>query len=136
MSNTTDQATNSPGEAGLLAARSFIAAFNKQNHEELAGTLNYPHTRLAKGKFFTISSAADFIALSHKGEDALHKEGWGHTTIGKQSIVHEGPDKVHMALSIHRHRADTTIYNTFDTMWIATLNNGHWGIQFRSSYLR
>ena len=24
----------------------------------------------------------------------------------------------------------------FDTLWIATLDDGHWGIQFRSSFLR
>lgn len=34
---------------GENAARAFIDAFNAQNHEALAATLNYPHIRLAGG---------------------------------------------------------------------------------------
>ncbi len=28
-----------------------------------------------------------------------------------------------------------TVYNQFETFWIATCQDTHWGIQFRSSYL-
>ena len=41
-----------------------------------------------------------------------------------------------MSLTIHRCHEDGSVYNTFDTLWIATCDDGHWGIQFRSSYLR
>ena len=51
-------------------------------------------------------------------------------------VVHSGEDKVHVAIRNDRCRADGTVYNQFDTLWIATLQDGHWGIQFRSSYLR
>jgi hypothetical protein len=40
-----------------------------------------------------------------------------------------------MALSIDRCHADDSVYNQFETLWIATEVDGHWGIQFRSSYL-
>ena len=52
------------------------------------------------------------------------------------SVVHEGPDKVHLSLNYDRCREDGSVYNSFDTLWVATLQDGHWGIQFRSSYLR
>ena len=32
-------------------------------------------------------------------------------------------------------RADGSIYHRFKSLWIATEQDGHWGIQFRSSYL-
>jgi len=34
-----------------------------------------------------------------------------------------------------RRREDGTVYNEFDSLWIVTEQDGHWGVQFRSSYL-
>ena len=50
--------------------------------------------------------------------------------------VHEGQDKVHLAIKNHRINNSGDAYNSFDTLWIVTLAEDHWGIQFRSSYLR
>jgi len=125
-------ATHSPATG---AAQAFIEAFNAHDHEKLAGTLNYPHVRLAGGRFVTVDSAADFVTRSRKGSSELAAENWDHTVLRHIEVIHSGPDKVHMALSIDRCHADGGVYNRFDTLWIATLQDGHWGIQFRSSYL-
>ena len=121
--------------AGMHAAQRFISAFNAQDHEALAQTLNYPHVRLAGGRFVTVESPQDFAELSRKGEPRLAKEGWHHTEIESISAAQAGDDKVHLAMRINRCRKDGTVYNRFDTMWIATLADEHWGIQFRSSFL-
>jgi hypothetical protein len=120
---------------GIDAARAFIDAFNAQDHERLAGTLNYPHVRLANGHFVTIESAEAFVARSRKGKAMLEAENWDHTVLESAEVIHSGPDKVHMALGIDRCHADGTVYNHFETFWIATLVDDYWGIQFRSSYL-
>lgn len=120
---------------GPDTARAFIDAFNAQDHERLAGTLNYPHVRLANGRFMTVDSAADFAARSEQIKPSLEAEGWDHTVLRGIDVIHSGPDKVHMSLSIDRCHVDGTVYNHFETFWIATLQDGHWGIQFRSSYL-
>ena len=117
-------------------ASAFIRAFNDQDHDKLAETLNYPHIRLAKGYFHTISTKEDFITLSQNSQEALKKEGWDHTVVESMEAVHEGDDKVHLAIKNHRIDKSGEIYNSFETLWIVTLNDGHWGIQFRSSYLR
>ena len=123
-------------EAAIQSARAFIEAFNDQDHERLASTLNYPHVRLANGRFMTVERAEDFVERSRNNRALLEAEGWDHTVLKAIEVVHNGPDKVHLALSIDRCHADGTVYNQFDTFWIATLQDGHWGIQFRSSYLR
>jgi hypothetical protein len=122
-------------EAAIQSARAFIEAFNAQDHERLAGTLNYPHVRLANGRFMTVQRAEDFVERSRKNKALLEAEGWDHTVLKGIEVVHDGPDKVHMALSIDRCHANGAVYNHFETLWIATLVDGHWGIQFRSSYL-
>jgi len=50
-------------------------------------------------------------------------------------VVQQGPDKAHCALVNHRCRADGAAYLEFDTFWIVTNQDGHWGVKFRSSYL-
>jgi hypothetical protein len=123
-------------QAAMDVARRFIETFNAQDHEGLADTLNYPHVRLALGRFATVERREDFVEISKRGKSRLADEGWHHTEVASMEVVHEGDDKVHLAIRNHRCREDGTPYNTFDTLWIATLVDGHWGIQFRSSYLR
>ncbi|MEE8245129.1 MAG: hypothetical protein V3R27_09035 [Pseudomonadales bacterium] len=122
--------------AALRTAQDFIDRFNAQDHAGLAATLNYPHTRLANGRFVTIADRAEFAALSERNRTRLDAEGWHHTVLTSITVVHAGVDKVHMSLAIDRCHEDGTVYNQFDTLWIATMQDDHWGIQFRSSYLR
>ena len=119
----------------IASVQAFIDAFNAQDHEALATTLNYPHVRLAGGAFTTVATAEEFVARSKKGKALLEAEGWHHTVLHSCEVVHSAPEKAHLALCIDRCHADGEVYNQFETFWIATLQEGHWGIQFRSSYL-
>ncbi len=120
---------------GVEAVEAFIRTFNAQDHERHAETLNYPHIRLANGVFTTIDSAETFIASCRRGESRLREEGWHHTVVASLEVLHAGTDKAHIAIRNDRCHADRTVYHSFDTFWIATLQDGHWGIQFRSSFL-
>ena len=122
-------------EAGIAVVDAFIETFNAQDHERHAETLNYPHIRFANGRFSTIENAVVFIAGSRRGEGRLQEEGWHHTKVANLDVIHSGDDKVHLALRNDRCHEDGTVYHSFDTFWIATLVDDHWGIQFRSSFL-
>ena len=121
---------------GENATRAFVDAFNAQNHEALAATLNYPHIRLAGGRYMTVDTPEQFAEGSASRETRLRAEGWHHTLIRSLEVVHSGAEKEHIALAIDRCSEDGEVYNSFDTLWIATLQDSHWGIQFRSSFLR
>lgn len=118
------------------AVKFFIDTFNAQAHEQHARALNYPHIRLANGKFARLDSADQFAKISASNEARLRAEGWDHTIVRSLEIIHEGEDKVHIAITNDRCLADGSVYKSFETFWIATCVDGHWGIQFRSSYLR
>ena len=126
---------NESAEAGIAAVHTFIETFNAQDHEGHAQSLNYPHIRLANGKFTRLESAEEFAEQSRKAEPLLRKESWHHTVVASLKVLHAGEDKVHLSLRNDRCREDGTVYHTFDTLWIATLVDGHWGILFRSSFL-
>lgn len=119
---------------GIAAAREFIDAFNAQDHERLAAALNYPHVRLARS-FTRIESAAEFAARSRSGEPGLRAEGWHHSVLTAVEAVQGSADKVHLLMRVDRCRESGEVYKSFDTFWVATCRDGHWGIQFRSSFL-
>ena len=122
-------------QAGIDAVHEFVNAFNAQDHERIARSMNYPHIRLAGGRFQTIEDAAQFAAQSIRYEPMLRAEGWVTSKLANAEVIHATPDKVHLALEMLRLDKNGETYNSFQTFWIATLQDGHWGIQFRSSYL-
>ncbi len=121
--------------AGKEAVRAYNDAFNKVDSSAMADAFNFPHIRLASGEFTIIETLEDFLQLQERANAGRVAEGWGHTVIESLEVVHEGPDKVHFAIEYTRRRADDVVYSRFNSLWIATLQDGHWGIQFRSSYM-
>ena len=121
------------GAAGKAAVHAFIDAFNHLDSSAMAGAFNCPHIRLASGKFAIFETQGDFVQRFDANQSALEAEGWHHTVIESLEVVHAVPDKVHLALEYTRRRADDSVYSRFNSLWIATLQDGHWGIQFRSS---
>jgi hypothetical protein len=123
------------GEAGKAVARAYMDAFNSGDISAQADTFNFPHIRLAKGKFTVLETREDYLKNGARMKTALQEEAWHHTVLESLEVIQEGPDKVHLIIENTRRRADDTVYNRFRTLWIATSQDGHWGIQFRSSYL-
>ncbi|ETW95473.1 MAG: hypothetical protein ETSY1_30475 [Candidatus Entotheonella factor] len=119
--------------AGKEAVRAFIEAFNLLDSAAMADAFNFPHIRLASGKFAIFETRDDFVRRFDANKPALEAEGWHHTVIESLEAVHAVPDKVHLAVEYTRRHADDAVYSRFNSLWIATLQDGHWGIQFRSS---
>ena len=122
-------------EKGREALREFLVSFNAQDHERHGRSLNYPHVRLANGHFQHIESAEELAERSRQNKPRLIAEGWHHSEARDLVVVHADDTKVHLAMRMDRCREDGTVYKSFDTFWIATEVDSHWGIQFRSSYL-
>ena len=123
------------GEAGTAVARAYMDAFNRGDISGQADTFNFPHIRLAEGRFAVTETRDAYLKNGPRIQAVLEEEGWHHTVLESLEVIQEGPDKVHRVIENARRRADDTIYNRFKTLWIATLQDGHWGTQFRSSYL-
>ena len=120
---------------GKAAVQAFVDAFNRVDIPAIAASLNFPHIRLNQGKFNIFETREDFIARSANLKANLAAEGWHHTTLESVDVIHAAPEKVHMTIEFTRRHADDSVYTRFQTLWIATLQDGHWGIAFRSSYL-
>jgi hypothetical protein len=108
----------------------FIAAFNAQDREAQDKTFNFPSVRLASNKLHILEKdgpRGDAVARAALDE-------WDHSAWARRDVIHAGPDKVHFDTNFVRYRKDGSVLGEFDSIYVVTCENGHWGIKARSSY--
>ncbi len=125
-----DEAANA---AALKVMDAFMAAFNARDVEAWAGTFLYPHVRFASGKVTVFPDRAAFIAAN--GISALIAgEGWHHSGWDSLEVVQSSADKVHIAVSFTRYRADGEKYASYPSLYIVERGESGWGVRARSSF--
>jgi hypothetical protein len=117
------------------AVERYLDGFNKRDANIMADGFNFPHVRLAKGQFVSIPDAQTFINTQAQVTELLRAEGWDHMTKESMSIVQSGPGKVHLAVHMVRRNSSGQPIHDFNSLWIVTEHEDHWGVQFRSSFL-
>lgn len=110
----------------------FMAALNGRNEAALNDTLNFPHVRIAGGKVAVFERRGDYTFEYFRNRVAA--DGWAHSAWDERTVIHSGPEKVHLAVVFSRFRADGSRIASFRSIYIVTCQDGHWGIQGRSSY--
>ena len=108
----------------------FMAAFNARDPEAHVKTFNFPSVRVASGKM-AILNKDDFTPQRYQTE-ALKE--WDHSKWERRNVVHAGADKVHFDTRFTRYRKDGSVIGGYDSIYIVTCENGHWGIKARSSF--
>jgi len=124
----TDHADAIAGANACLDA--FMAAFNARDLPAWEATFNFPSVRLASGTLAIIEPAYHKPEMFEQG--AL--SDWHHSAWERREVIHAGPDKVHFDTRFTRYRADGSIIGGFDSIYVVTLEDGHWGVKARSSY--
>lgn len=117
----------------MNALDEFMAAFNSRNMDAWSKTLNYPHVRIASGTVRVWETPEEYA-----GRDVFStltsQYGWHHSVWDKREAVQSGKDKVHFATTFSRYDKDGKKIATFDSLYIVTKQNGHWGTLARSSF--
>jgi len=116
--------------AAMKCLDDFIAAFNSRDPEAYAATFNLPTVRIASGKM-VILNQEDFTPQRFQAESL--KE-WDHSRWERRNVIHAGADKVHIDTRFTRYRKDGSVIGGFDSIYVVTQENGHWGVKARSSF--
>jgi len=124
----TDSASET---AALQCLDDFMAAWNSRDLPAFAATFNYPSVRIASGRIRIIESAASHLPDLF---DRMAATGWHHSAWLKRDIIHSGPDKVHINTRFGRYREDGSTIGEYDSIYIVSKQDNHWGIQGRSSF--
>ena len=117
--------------AALLCLDEFMAAWNARDVAAWAATFNYPSVRIASGRVVLIESAA-----SHAPDlfERMAAAGWHHSAWDRRAIIHSSDDKVHFDTRFTRYREDGSVIGHYDSIYIVSKQDGHWGVQGRSSF--
>jgi len=117
----------------MHALDSFFEALNARDPHRLAAVCHFPNVRLAGGDMKIWRTREEFIRDSGLAGIPLESE-WHHTSWDARTIVQRSDDKVHVMVTFTRHMADGMPISTFDSFYVLTQYQGHWGIQIRSSF--
>tara|TARA_R110002110_G_scaffold103087_2_gene260733 strand:- start:3584 stop:3985 length:402 start_codon:yes stop_codon:yes gene_type:complete len=109
----------------------FMAAFNARDLKAWEATFNFPSLRLAAGKLVTIDKPGWHPADTFE-RGAL--KDWHHSAWQRRKVIHAGAGKVHFDTCFARYRADGSVIGQFDSIYIVTFDDGHWGVKLRSSF--
>ena len=115
----------------MKAMDDYIDGLNRGDEAAVNAACHFPHVRLAGGKVVVWQNAGDYKLDDFK---ARAGDGWHHSTWDERTPIHAGENKVHLKVKFSRWRADNSLIGTFETIYIVTRLNGHWGIQARSSF--
>ena len=109
----------------------FMSAWNARDVAAFAATFNYPSVRIASGKVRIIEGAQ-----SHRPDmfELMAAQGWHHSGWDRRNVIHSGDDKVHFDTQFARYRNDDSVIGLYDSIYIVTRHDGHWGVQGRSSF--
>jgi hypothetical protein len=130
MSGQAASIADSPEAAAIEVLDRHIAALNARDATALAGTLHFPHYRLAGTHMRVWDSPdryfADFRARA--GGD------WHHSAWDFRKVIAASPDKVHLDVQFTRYREDGSAIASYRSIWVVTHIDGLWAAQLRSSF--
>jgi hypothetical protein len=117
-------------DAAMKVLDDFMSAFNARDIAAWQKTFNFPSVRLASNTLAIIDE--NYHQPDMFGRGAL--ADWDHSAWARREVIHAGDDKVHIDTRFVRYRADGSVIGGFDSIYVVTCENGHWGVKARSSF--
>jgi hypothetical protein len=117
--------------AAMALLDEWMAAFNARDIGRWAATFNYPSVRLAGGRVVIFDRPE---SLRRDTFERLGAAGWDHSAWDRRDVIHASADKVHFDTRFTRYRGDDSVIGSYDSIYVVTLQGGHWGVQARSSF--
>jgi hypothetical protein len=117
--------------AAMKCLDDFMDAFNARDLKAWEATFNFPSVRLASSKLVIIDRPGWHPSDTFT-RGALKE--WHHSAWERRAVIHASADKVHFDTRFARFRADGSVIAHFDSIYIMTCEDGHWGVKARSSF--
>jgi len=115
----------------MLVLDSFMYSFNARDMNSWSETLNYPHVRIAGGKVIVWDTKEEYSATNVFNR--LTATGWDHSAWVSRDVVLVSKNKVHISTVFQRYDKDNNPMKKYQSLYVVTNDEGHWGIQARSS---
>ncbi len=121
---------NHPANLAIATYWRFFEGTNSRDSRQVTDALNYPHVRIsARGNPNIVHDGRTHA--SKMSFEPLISTGWDHTVGMEPEVLHVAPSKVHIKGGWTRYDSDDKPIMTNMVTYIATLVDGHWGLQSR-----
>ena len=110
---------------------SFMYSFNARDMNSWSETLNYPHVRIAGGKVTVWDTKEEYSSTNVFNR--LTATGWDHSAWLSKDVVLVSKNKVHISTVFQRYDKNNNPMKKYQSLYVVTNDEGHWGVQARSS---
>ena len=117
-------------DAAQKVLDAFMTAFNARDIPAFEDTFNFPSVRFASNSMVILNKGD--MKPERFTTGALAE--WDHSAWERRAVIHAGADKVHIDTRFTRYRKDGSVIGGFDSIYVITRENGHWGVKCRSSF--
>ena len=117
--------------AAVKCLDDFMTAFNARDLAAWEKTFNFPSVRLASNSLAIIDKPG-WHPPDTFTRGALKE--WHHSAWEHRHVIHASENKIHFDTRFVRYRADGSVIGHFDSIYVVTNENGHWGVKARSSF--
>jgi|TARA_B110000444_G_scaffold61961_1_gene57972 Fe-S cluster biosynthesis and repair protein YggX len=118
-------------ENAMRVLDSFMTHFNARDMEQWSETLNYPHVRFAGSEVTVWDTKEEYSSVDIF--DRLTSTGWHHSAWLSRKVILVSEDKVHISTVFQRYDENNNPLKQYQSLYIVTNKDGHWGVQARSS---
>lgn len=118
--------------AAMKVLDEYMAAWNNRDMEAWERTFQFPHYRLASGNMSVLDHAG--LQDARQLWATMERGGWHHSRWDRRRIISSAADKIHVDTQFTRYRADGSRIGSYESLYILTKENGHWGVKLRSSF--
>ena len=118
-------------ENAMQVLDSFMTSFNARNMEEWSETLNYPHVRFAGSEVTLWNTKEEYSSIDIF--ERLSSTGWHHSAWLSRKVILASENKVHISTIFQRYDQNNNPLKQYQSLYIVTNKDGHWGVQARSS---
>ncbi len=120
-----------PLKQAMSVLDDYLGALNHGDERGVNDACNFPHVILSGGGVVVWPNHGDYRLDDFRSRAG---DGWHHSTWDERTPIHIGASKVHLKVRFSRWRKDGSLIGTFETLYIVARQDGHWGIQARSSF--
>ena len=118
-------------ENAMRVLDSFMTHFNARDMEQWSETLNYTHVRFAGSEVTVWDTKEEYSSVDIF--DRLTSTGWHHSAWLSRKVILVSEDKVHISTVFQRYDENNNPLKQYQSLYIVTNKDGHWGVQARSS---
>ena len=118
--------------AAMKLLNDYMSAWNSKDIVAWERTFQFPHYRLASGKMNVLERPG--MQDAERLWKTMADSGWHHSKWDHRRIIHATADKVHVDTKFTRYRADGSRIGSYESLYVLTKEDGHWGVKLRSSF--